>query len=360
VGGLPLVSVVLPVRDGERYVEAAVESVLRQTFDDFELIVLDDGSTDATPEIVANLAPRDARLRVIRADHRGLIATLNHGCEVARGKYIARMDADDIAMDRRLEAQVGALEAEVGLGLLGAAVIVVDADLRERSVSRYPLTDKAIRTALEYGSPFAHSVVMMRKSLVERTGGYRPAYVHAEDYDLWLRMADVSRLANLRQPLLRYRTHSNQVSMTNARQQVVSVVAAQIAAAARKMGRPEPFATDRHVTQADLERSQGDASLLTERLTAAATVSAMQMIMMNHAELANELIHWVDTIAPAVRLPRRSDARRRLTLAAIYWFQRQRWRSIKEGLGACRSDPVTTLATVCAAARALSLGLNAG
>jgi hypothetical protein len=339
----PLVSVVLPVRNGERYVDTAIKSILSQTYEDIELLVLDDGSTDRTSAILAALTTEDPRLHVIRNGARGLVYTLNYGVAVARGDYVARMDADDIALPQRIEAQVAALDEDPRLGLVGAAVrVIAEDDPRPLYTVHYPTTDKELRTALPFGSPFAHPVVMMRKSAYARAGGYRPQFAHAEDYDLWLRMAEVARLRNLAEPLLHYRTHAKQVSLVHAQQQVISVVGAQVASRLRQAGEAEPFCDDRPVALHDLECvPRYSAFLLADSLVAAATVSAMQMHLMRQHEQAEALLDWALSVAPSVRLSRRTTARMRLTRAACYWSAGQRRRGASEGLLGCVADPLT-------------------
>jgi len=349
----PRVSVVLPVRNGQRYVRTAVESILGQTFDNFELLALDDGSTDDTPRILSELTAQDRRLRLIQTERRGLVHTLNHGFDAARGEYVARMDADDIAFPGRIEAQVSALDREPELGLIGAAVRVIqDDDLRPLYTVRYPVRDHELRAALTFGSVFAHPVVVIRKTAYARAGGYRPQFAHAEDYDLWLRLAEVSRLANLADPLLDYRTHSNQVSLVQAEQQVVSVVGAQIASQARRVGEREPFLNDRPISLDDLRSvPMSRRPLLTDALVAAATASAMQMIMMHQYARATALLDWARRVAPPGRLSRRTAARLSLARAACYWSARRHVRSTAEGIVGCVADPFTVAKVVWAAAR---------
>lgn len=349
----PRVSVVLPVRNGERYVKAAVESILRQTFEDFELLLLDDGSTDRTPALLEEFSARDRRIRVLAGRHRGLVRTLNAGFEEAQGEFVARMDADDTALPTRLAAQVDALENDSGLGMVGAAVTVVAEDLQYLWTARYPTHDCAIRKALMSGSPFAHPVVTMRKSAFVKAGGYRAQFAHAEDYDLWLRMADVSRLGNLKEPLLCYRIHNQQVSVQNAMQQVISVAAARINATARCLGKPEPLRGERTVTLADLEAlrsAYGD--LVAEMLTSASTTAATQMVMLGKPDHALSLLTWTRGVIGMGRVSRRTTARASLArAAALYWYG-QVLSAMTAALLAALSDPLTTTQLALSAAHA--------
>jgi glycosyl transferase family 2 len=350
-----LVSVVLPVRNGEAYVSYAIESIVSQTFDDFELLVFDDGSTDRTPQILNELAQRDSRMRVVHTEPRGLVRTLNEAFSQAGGKYIARMDADDIAVAERLQVQVSALECDSRLGLVGAAIRVISDGLDRGYIVRYPRADAEIRRRLALGSTFAHPVVMLRKSVFDRTGGYRTELLHAEDYDLWLRVAEISQMANLDRMLLYYRAHANQVSMLQAEQQVVSVVGAQLSAAARATGSADPIVRGRSVDLRHLVcATRAEPSRLSSRLIAAATTSAVHMIMNKECDRAVALLDWAESVSPPGPVPGRVTARLRLARAAAAWSQRQRGPAMWHGMAACSADLFTTVGTAWAGIRTLA------
>jgi glycosyltransferase involved in cell wall biosynthesis len=196
----PAVSVLMSVCNGAPWVREATESVLAQTAPDLELIVIDDGSTDATPEILAGI--RDSRLRVERQPAAGLTRSLNRALALARAPLVARLDADDVALPERLAQQRRFLDANANVGLLGTGAREVDADGREVAVVCPPTEDGALRRALIRRNPFVHSTVMMRRSVVARVGGYDEALPVAQDYDLWMRMSRITRLANLAAPLV--------------------------------------------------------------------------------------------------------------------------------------------------------------
>ncbi|WP_119293256.1 glycosyltransferase family 2 protein [Azohydromonas sediminis] len=218
----PSVTVLMPAYNAERYVAEAARSILEQTWRDFELLVIDDGSTDGT--LKALQALDDRRLRIERnPGNLGLIATLNRGLELARGRYVARMDADDVAQPRRLEMQLTYLEAHPDIAVLGTAVDLIDNVGRRFSGLRYPTDPTAIRALLIEECCLVHPTVVFRRDVVRAVGGYDPQARHAEDYDLWLRLADRHRLANLDEPLLSYRIHPAQVSVTNLRTQFQTV-----------------------------------------------------------------------------------------------------------------------------------------
>ena len=196
----PAVSVLMGVHNGAPWVARAVESVLGQTLADLELIVVDDGSTDATPALLA--AVPDPRLIVERQARAGLARALNRALARARAPLIARLDADDVALPLRLERQAAFLAAHSEVGLLGTAARVVDEDGREVGVIRPPEDDGALRRALIRRNPFVHSSITLRRALALQAGGYDASFPVAQDYDLWLRLAAITAMANLAEPLV--------------------------------------------------------------------------------------------------------------------------------------------------------------
>lgn len=189
---------------------AAVESILGQTLADLELIVIDDGSTDDTPMVLAAIP--DARLRVERQGRAGLTRALTRALGLARAPLLARLDADDLAAPDRLARQVAYLAAHPEVGLLGTAAQEVDVHGRARGIVRPPEADPALRRLLIRRNPFVHSSIVMRRDLVERAGGYDAAFPVAQDYDLWLRLGELTRLANLPDVLVTRRLIPDRVS----------------------------------------------------------------------------------------------------------------------------------------------------
>ena len=211
-------SIVLPVRDGERYVREAIGSLLTQTMRDFELIVVDDGSTDATAEIVGETM--DRRVRLVSQGRLGLVEALNRGLAESVRPIVARMDADDISLPSRLEQQVAALRPEVGL--VGCGVETFDEHGRATGSWLLPTEDDALRRRLLLRNVFTHGSVVMRRAAVEGAGGYRADYGANEDYDLWRRIARDWRLAAVPEPLYRYREHSAAVTKTDVGERVAA------------------------------------------------------------------------------------------------------------------------------------------
>lgn len=215
---MPEISVVLPVKNGERYLAEAVASILWQTVSDLELIVVDDGSTDTSVPIVERYCERDRRVRLLRSTGVGISAALNHGMRHASGRYLARMDADDISVPSRLETQISAFESMPGVGLLGTRTIQFGA----RNGSPVVLQDPDLcRIALCLFNPLTHPSVMLRADLPDKHGiYYSTEYPYAQDYDWFSRLAQVTNIANIDDPLLFYRVHDGQVSTSRRTEQV--------------------------------------------------------------------------------------------------------------------------------------------
>lgn len=206
----PRVSVVMPVHNAAPYVREAVDSMLGQTFGDFELIVVDDGSTDGSAEIVKAIT--DPRIRLIAQSNQGIAAALNNGVAAARGEFIARMDADDVSMPERLAKQVAHLDAHPEVGLLGTWAEIVDADGKRIGAFEHPTSHARIRHDLLFDTPFAHPTMMIRRALFNSAGGYDSDPAIFEDHDLWRRMITRTKGANLPEHLLRYRRLPNSLS----------------------------------------------------------------------------------------------------------------------------------------------------
>lgn len=196
----PLLSVVMPVHNAAAYLDASVSSILAQTFSGFEFLIRDDGSTDGSHDILQKWAARDPRIRLHHGPRLGLAGAGNFLVSRARGTYVARLDADDIAYPERLSRQMEVLRAQPDLALLGATSEFIDvsgAPLRPYDLSGLLLSRRS--------APFAQSSIVFPKRVFEQVGGYRPACDYWEDLDLFLRISDVGRVALLAEPLVQYR-----------------------------------------------------------------------------------------------------------------------------------------------------------
>lgn len=221
----PTVSVILPVRNGAATIERAVTSIRAQTFTDWELLVVDDGSSDETRETMARIARDDSRMKVLADFEPGIVAALNAGLDAARGEFIARMDADDESLPDRLAEQVAFLRAREnrGIGLVGCLVefggdrAVNEGYALHVDWTNSLLTPEQIARDRFIESPFAHPSVMFRRELVERHGGYR-AGDFPEDYELWLRWLDAGvRMAKVSRMLLRWNDSAARLSRVDSR-----------------------------------------------------------------------------------------------------------------------------------------------
>ena len=212
---MTVVSCILPVYNGERYVEQAIRSVLAQSFQDFELIVVDDGSTDRTPQIITQLACQDRRLKGLRQSNAGIVAALNAGCRLANGRYIARMDADDVCLPHRFAVQVAHLDRSPKCVIAGGLAQGFSEDGLQGITSggRHRRTD--LKPFPPKVAVAVHPLIMIRKEALDRLGGYRTLFPHAEDYDLFLRLAEFGTVDNLSDVILLYRRHPDAVSVRN-------------------------------------------------------------------------------------------------------------------------------------------------
>lgn len=205
----PLVSVIMPAYNTEAYIGFAVESILNQTYPHFEFLIFDDCSTDNTAGIVASY--NDRRIILVKKEKQtGYTSSLVAGIDAARGKYIARMDSDDISETTRLEKQVNFLESSAEYGIVGSHVKTIGGN-HPGSIWRYPLDDDDVRVYMLVNSPFAHPVVMIRKEILDKHKlNYLTFYEPCEDYKLWTDLLKVAKGKNIDEALLSYRLHNNQ------------------------------------------------------------------------------------------------------------------------------------------------------
>lgn len=215
----PPISVVMSVYNGERYLREAVESILNQSFSNFEFIIVDDGSTDDSVAILSSFS--DRRIRLLRQNNKGLATALNSGINLARGKYIARMDADDVSLSLRFELQYKFLERHPKCIVVGSNANIVDRNGKYIYTSSMPLDWESIRSRLPL-SPFYHSSTMFQKEYFDRYGGYyEKIRHHFEDLILWNKMAQLGELWNIGEPLIDYRLVPSSISNRDKQAQLV-------------------------------------------------------------------------------------------------------------------------------------------
>lgn len=214
----PLVTVLLPAFNADKYLSPAIESILSQTFSDFEFLIINDGSSDHTEEII--LSYKDSRIKYVKnKKNLGLITTLNKGLELAKGKYIARMDADDIAMPKRLEKQFNFMEKHNEVGLCGS--FLKNIGDQDNNV-KFETEDAHIRFRLLFSTYLRHPTAMLRQSvLLKHNIIYRSTYKHVEDHKMWIEVSRYSKLAILPEVLLQYRVHEYSISKSKNREQAV-------------------------------------------------------------------------------------------------------------------------------------------
>lgn len=236
-------SILLPAYNAERYLKEAIDSTLAQTYADFELLLIDDGSTDDTLQIMREYEQQDERVRLITHANWGMGASLNHAIEEARHDWLVRMDADDVMLPYRLERQVAFVTENPDVGVASCLVEYIDATGRVIGKYTSDLTTREAFFSMRSKNTvigFHHPGVIMRKDLVQQVGGYRPQYWSADDLDLWSQLAELNTVI-LVQPeyLVRYRIHGGSVSHKRAREQQMKVRWVEHSMLARRSGRRE-------------------------------------------------------------------------------------------------------------------------
>jgi len=214
----PLISVLLSVYNGEKFVAEAVQSLLNQTYRNFELIIVDDGSSDRTAEILNQFTDNRIK-RLSNEKNFGLSQSLNRAGEIAQGKYLARMDADDVSLPDRFAKQVAFLEAHDKVGVLGSAAAQINSQGRVISTLLMPTTHALILWRFFFDLAIVHSTVMMRRDLFRLIGGYDVSFIHVEDNELWSRLLSLTQFANLEDVFVKRRLHNDSISSINSNQQ---------------------------------------------------------------------------------------------------------------------------------------------
>jgi glycosyltransferase involved in cell wall biosynthesis len=235
----------MPVFNGSRFLATAIDSILAQSCDDFELIIADDGSTDGSRAIARARAGRDRRIVLVHGEHGGIPVALNRALGLARGEYFAPMDQDDVALPARLAVEAAYLDAHPDTVVVGGSATIIDDSGAVLKDKHYPTEPAAVAAAMHRACAILHPASMMRTDAARRIGGYRGALPFAQDYDLWLRLMETGEVANLADIVLMKRIHAGQVTSTRAQRpmQVVAGAVAYLSRLARSV-RGEDFVGD--------------------------------------------------------------------------------------------------------------------
>ena len=206
----PKVSVLLSTYNDEKYIKECVESVLNQSFSDFEFIIIDDGSTDGTYDVISKI--HDSRIKVFRKENTGIIDSVNFGISKCIGEYIARMDGDDVCHVDRLKCQLDFLTNNLDYSICGSNTIYIDGAGRRIGKTKFPISNEAIKEYMLFGSPISNPSVMVRREVLV-DNAYSKEFPVAEDYELWIRLRDKYKFFNIKKPLLFYRFHGHNISI---------------------------------------------------------------------------------------------------------------------------------------------------
>jgi len=223
----PIVSVFMPVYNTAKFLAEAIESILNQSFENFEFIIIDDGSTDSSLEIIHEYARLDKRIKFLTRENRGIIETRNEGLMLAQGRYLALMDSDDVSHHDRLLKQYEYLEANNEYVVVGSRIQLIDADgdklCHMVGIFEHDEIDSAHINNLTSGAIIVNPTAMLRTSSLVAVGGYRQLYKYAEDIDVWLRLAEVGKICNLGEVLLSYRQHFESIGYSYRKGQLEAI-----------------------------------------------------------------------------------------------------------------------------------------
>lgn len=330
----------MSVFNGDEFLREAVDSVLGQSFSDLEFIIINDGSSDKTGGILESYEKSDSRVLIYHQENRGLVESLNRGCALAQGKYLARMDADDVAVKDRFSWQIEFMEKHPEVGVLGGGVEFIDSAGRSLGTSTNPTEDRDIRAALVDDCPFWHSTVLMRTDLPGSVGGYRKVVIDAEDCDLWLRIADRTRLANLGAVLVKYRFHPSQVTVRKCRQQALSTLGAHLAADLRMQGKADPLDSITQITPDTLSALGVDRATQEAAVASRHLWSIRNMCNTGQFEQGLELLAEISCDSVWKQADRRVTADLRLLAARLYWHRGRIYKSIVTAAQAVWARPV--------------------
>lgn len=250
----PAISVLICVFNGERFLRETLESVLSQDLEQMEVVVVDDGSTDRTCDILAEFAAADGRIRIHRQDNQGLVGARNKGLTLCRSEFLAIIDADDLALPGRFKAQLEYLKSHGDVSAVSSAIQLIDPEGKILEVRRFPTGPDEVAHAMEISCASCSGAAMFRLSHMREVGEYRVAYGYAEDYDFWLRLSERFKIDNLPRVFTAYRIHENSITKKNSARQTLCALTARLAYQRRKAGRPDLFPQlTRPVTLSDID-----------------------------------------------------------------------------------------------------------
>jgi hypothetical protein len=285
----PRVSVVMTILNGETYLTESVQSVLGQTLEDLELIVVDDGSTDRSRDILESFARADPRVRVLVNDRNmGIAGARNRAGQLARAPYVAWLDGDDIAYPDRLSRQVEFLDRHPSIAAVSGAVVTIDANGRRMATVRHPTSNRVIQSTLLKHCCFTVAAATARRAAVEAVGGFR--FREVEDYDLWLRISERFELANLREPVIFHRFHLRQETLVVLEQMARKGRAVCAAARARRESGVDPLTGVEELTPAVLDRLDIDEEEVAAAVEDALIARAAVLADLGHGEQAERLV----------------------------------------------------------------------
>lgn len=293
----PLVSVVMNVRNGEPYLEEAVQSILDQTYHHFELIVVDDGSTDNTSKILEKFKVRDSRINIITQDAKGIYYAANNGCMAAKGKYIARFDSDDISLPGRLEKQVKFLEENPDIVMTGSAVMRIDKDGSQIETFLPPVSPAQIESKILQWNPIIQTTVMMRREAFESIGGYREIFELCGDYDLSIRLSEKFQLANIAEPLVYRRMHISEITNRHLWRHTQYYTIAQRSAKIRQASGDDPLDDHLEVTPSLLLTMGIDEKYIFRMMIEGCLERAQVMLEADHPENARQYFEKATAVA---------------------------------------------------------------
>jgi glycosyltransferase involved in cell wall biosynthesis len=216
----PLVSVIMPVYNAEKFLKQAIDSILEQTYTNFELIAINDGSSDGSEKILNEYAKQDKRLKVISQKNQGIVGTLNRGIGEAKGEYIARMDGDDVSFPRRFEQQVAVLLEQKNIVLVAGGFEIIDEENEFLYREVIPAHNRDLKRSMLLRNPIAHGSVMFRKSAIDTVGGYSNSFGPTEDFELWSRLSLVGDFVALENTIFRWRVNSTGITSNNNKLQL--------------------------------------------------------------------------------------------------------------------------------------------